>query len=302
MDPVLNCPLCGSTGPRSQYKVRDRHYKNEGEFTYHICNSCGLEFLDPMPNALELMKFYPEDSYYAYTLKLKPDPFWKKALRFLLFLEFKTKDPSFANPGRMLDVGCGNGWFIYSMREQGWEVSGVEPSKAAVEAGKRMANLDIHHGDLLSTHFPDNHFDYIRFNHSFEHIPNPAENLNEVRRILKPGGKALIGVPNIASVSARLFGKYWYYLGAPVHTFNFSGKTLSKLVSNHGFKNIEVKYNGNWRGFCGSIQIMLNWDTNRTSEEGFVPRFIPFRIISGFISKCLNLFRSGDVVEVIFEK
>ena len=103
----------------------------------------------------------------------------------------------------MLDIGCGNGWFIYMMRDKGWDVKGVEPSKAGAEAGRRIANLDIHHGDLLSGNYPSEYFDYIRSNHSFEHIPNPNEVLQEIHRILKPNGKAFIGVPNINSLNGN---------------------------------------------------------------------------------------------------
>jgi len=285
------------------YNVWDRHYGNPGTFAYWICTNCTLEFLDPMPSGEELMAFYPQESYYAYTTDItKPDPAWKRTIRAVLFLEYATKDPSFERPGRMLDVGCGNGWFIYDMKQKGWDVKGVEPSKVAAEAGRRMGNLDIHHGDLISAGYPADSFDYIRFNHSFEHIPNPVETLQEVRRVLKPGGKALIGVPNIASLTAKLFGKYWYYLGAPVHTFNYSGKTLADLVSKQGFNKVETKYNGNWRGVVGSLQIIVNWNSNKASDVGYIQKIWLFRVVSGFIAKSLNLFRTGDVVEVIFQK
>jgi SAM-dependent methyltransferase len=303
MKEVVNCPNCNSGSKVAFYNVPDRHYGIKGKFSYSKCAGCSLVFIDPMPNDSELMAFYPEDSYYSYNVAIvKEDPLWKVLLRKVLFLEYKTKDPSFSKPGCMLDIGCGNGWFIYTMRNKGWDVKGVEPSKAGAEAGRRMANLDIHHGDLLSANYPSGRFDYIRSNHSFEHIPNPNEVLREVHRILKPGGKAFIGVPNINSFNGKVFGPHWYYFGAPVHTFNYSDKTLSELLRKHGFKNIEVKYNSNYNGILGSIQIMLNRNSGKKSHEGFVFNFFPFKVISGLFAKVLNVGKTGDCIEVIFEK
>ena len=303
MKDVINCPNCNSTAKRPLYSVPDRHYGIKGIFSYSKCLQCDLVYLDPMPGDDELMKFYPEDSYYSYNVDFaREDPKWKNLLRKVMFLDYKTKDPEFSTPGRMLDIGCGNGWFIYSMRNKGWEVKGVEPSKAGAEAGRKIGKLDIHHGELLSAGYPSDYFDYIRSNHSFEHIPNPNEILQEIHRILKPGGKVFIGVPNINSVNAKLFGQYWYYLGAPVHTFNYSDKTLPEMTKKHQFKNIKVGYNSNYNGILGSIQVMLNKGSDKKSHEGFVINFFPFKIIAGFLSVLQNASKGGDCIEVIFEK
>lgn len=303
MKEIKNCPNCGSADKKAFVEVPDRHYGIKGSFTYSECGSCSLIFLDPMPTDSELMAFYPEDSYYSYNVEFAAeDPWWKELIRKILFLNYRTKDPAFSTPGRMLDIGCGNGWFIYTMRQKGWDVRGVEPSKAGAEAGRISGKLDIHHGDLLTANYPSDYFDYVRSNHSFEHIPNPNEILDEIYRILKPGGKAFIGVPNINSVNGRVFGPYWYYLGAPVHTFNYSDKTLPQLLKRHRFRNIHVKYNSNYSGILGSIQIKRNEGTSKKSNEGFIVNFFPFKVLAGFFSKLFNISRQGDCIEVIFQK
>lgn len=300
---VKRCPACDSPGKEPYLVVPDRHYGIPGHFSYSACTSCGLIFSDPMPNNDELMAYYPEDTYYSYSIKYKSqEPAWREWLRRALFLNYRTKDPQFATPGKMLDIGCGNGWFIYIMRGKGWDVKGVEPSRAGAETGRRSGGLDIHHGDLISAGYPDASFDYIRSNHSFEHIPNPNEVLREIHRVLKPGGKVFIGVPNINSTNGKVFGRFWYYFGAPVHTFNYSDKTLPVMLKRHGFKNIKVNYNSNYSGILGSIQIWLNRNSGKSSDKGFVFNFFPFKVVAGFFSKVSNVFRSGDCIEVIFEK
>jgi SAM-dependent methyltransferase len=300
---ITMCPNCGSTEKQSIYNVPDRHYGIKGTYTISECTKCGLVFLDPMPSQAELMAFYPEETYYSYNLDfLHREPQWKAWLKKFTFMEWKTKDPKFASPGKMLDIGCGNGWFIYDMRSKGWQVQGVEPSKAGAEAGRKMANLEIHHGDLLSAAYPSESFDYIRSNHSFEHIPNPNEVLVEVHRIMKPGGKGLIGVPNINSSTGKMFKAFWYYLGAPVHTFSYSDTNLPQLLHKHGFKNIKVNYNSHYSGLLGSLQIFLNRKSGRTSFDGFLINFLPLKVLSGLVMKITDLARTGDCIEVIFEK
>jgi ubiquinone/menaquinone biosynthesis C-methylase UbiE len=200
----------------------------------------------------------------------------------------------------MLDIGCGNGWFIFHMKNKGWEVHGVEPGLKAVETGRQMG-LDINR-NLLSTKFDADSFDYIRLNHSFEHIVNPDEILQEINRILKPSGKLFIGVPNINSLNAKIFREYWYYLGAPQHVYNYSDKTLPLLLQKYGFKIEKIFYNSWFIGMLGSFQIFLNRKSGKTSEQGFSINFKPFQSMAGMISKLTNLFHAGDCIEIIAEK
>jgi SAM-dependent methyltransferase len=281
--------------------VPDRHYRIKGEYDIAKCNSCGLVFLNPMPNAEELANFYPKETYYSYNISYhdKRSPI-KKILSKMLLLEYKIKDPKFDKPGKMLDLGCGNGWILYQWKERGWDTYGVEPGLLGAETGRR-AGLNIHHGDLLSAKYPDSSFDYIRSNHSFEHIYNPTEVLEEIYRVLKPGGSLFIGVPNINSFNAKIFGKYWYYLGAPVHTFNYSDKTLPALLKKYNFSVEKISYNQHI-GLLGSMQIVLNRKSGKTSDEGFLMNFLPFKFIAGILNKIMNFFKAGDCIEIIATK
>jgi SAM-dependent methyltransferase len=215
-------------------------------------------------------------------------------------MEHHHKEPKFAKPGKMLDIGCGNGWVIYQRKMEGWDVYGVEPGLGA-EVGKAHG-LDIYHGDLLSAQFPDATFDYIRSNHSFEHIHNPENVMKEIFRILKPNGKVFIGVPNIRSFNAKVFKQYWYYLGAPVHTYNWSDKTLPKFLEKHGFMVEKVIYSAQLIGVLGSWQIFLNRKSGQTSDKGFWVKHIITHPIFGFIAQICNRLRTGDCIEVIAAK
>ncbi len=242
---ITVCPNCLNVNISNKYTVQDRHYGIKGYFNLDICNKCGLVFLNPMPNDEELSKFYPEEGYYAYHMdfsNIKKEGAIKELIKKVLFYNaFNKEEVQFEHTGKVLDIGCGNGWVLYQYKQKGWEVAGVEPSKIAAEIGNK-AELNIYNGTLLNAAYADNEFDYIRSNHSFEHIYNPNEVLDEIYRILKLEGKLFIGIPNYAGINSKLAKKYWYYLGAPVHTFNYSPQNIKQLLAKHNFKVIELRY------------------------------------------------------------
>jgi SAM-dependent methyltransferase len=301
MNKIVNCINCKAKEFEPYTNVPDRHYGIKGIFSLDKCINCGLVFLNPMPTEQELSAFYPQETYYSYHIDIfKKNPikdFFKK----IFLMDNSVKEPKFNAPGKFLDIGCGNGWILYQFILKGWQGYGVEPSKLGSEIGNK-AGLNIFNGELLSAEFENLKFDYVRSNHSFEHIHNPNEIINEIHRILKPNGKLLIGIPNINGINAKIFKKYWYYLGAPVHTFNYNEKTITEILDKNGFKVEKINYNSNWAGFLGSIQIYLNRKNQKTSHDGFFINFMPLRFLFSIIAKTQNLFKVGDCIEVIAVK
>ena len=296
------CPLCESSNYGILYpEIIDRHYGISGEFIIAKCNNCSLVFLNPLPDDSILVNLYPED-FYAYQDLMPKKSLLKKVLRNVLLVGMDTKDPKFDNPGKILDIGCGSGQFLSKMKDKGWDCYGVEVSSDASEIGNKSADLNIFTGSLVDASFPSNHFEYIRSNHSFEHVYNPNETMSEIYRILKPGGKLFIGVPNIESLNAQIFGEYWWYLGAPVHTFNYSARTLTKMIEKHGLTVENVRCNSNYSGLLGSLQIYLNRTSHKLSTDGFMITNPVLIVVSHYLSKVIDLFRSGDAIEIISSK
>ncbi len=300
------CPLCGRSAFAALFAARDRHYGNAGVFPVVECESCKLWFLNPMPTMAYLSGAYPSD-YYSYS----PPPLndlavmniqrTKKLVRRLVgFQSGRTGDPKFLRPGKVLDVGCGAGAFLLELRDNHWDVHGVELSLQAAARG-RAQGLDIFGGTIEQAQYPDSTFDYIRSNHSFEHIHNPREVLREMRRTIKPNGLIFIGVPNVKGLMSRLFGNYWWYLGAPVHTSGYSPETLQELLKQEGFRVVKVNYNSTFGGVFGSLQIFLNRDNGRSSDEGWVFQNRAMRLLGHWIARWTDFFRTGDCIEVIAE-
>jgi SAM-dependent methyltransferase len=302
---VERCEVCGSTNFHEHLRARDPHYANEGEFSYSRCNDCGLLFLNPMPTQAYLDTAYP-DGYYSFQPPSLPSPstrafraFLDLVRPFLLLRLQRTRDPEFEAPGTMLDIGCGAGKFLYQMKSRGWNVKGVEISRQAAEVG-RKAGLDIFGGTLLDANFPAQYFDYIRSNHSFEHVINPREVLREIRRIIKPDGRLFIGVPNVDSWAARIFGPYWYNLGPPVHVFGYTISSLSKLAEQEGFRVERAICNSKITSITGSLQIYVNRNKGLTAEVGGIIRNPLLRLPAHWLTTLADWCRKGDGIEITF--
>jgi len=299
------CLLCGSESFSIIKHAYDPHYGNQGRFPIVECANCSLHFLNPMPTADYLSKAYPTE-YYSYhyqnsqTFKKRMLKKLKRFARLLIYYHSsKTMDPKFRTPGTMLDIGCGAGSFLAEMRDKGWKVYGAELSQEAARAGRTQGGLEIFGGTIHDAQFPDSFFDYIRANHSFEHVHNPREVVSEIRRILKPDGKLFIGNPNVAGLAARKWGIYWWYLGAPVHTFGYSPDTLSRLLKDEGFVVERVSYNSTYAGIFGSLQIYLNRNSDKISEEGGVFKNPVLMLVGHWLARLTDFLQIGDCIEII---
>jgi SAM-dependent methyltransferase len=290
------CPLCGCPKIAPFVVAQDFHYGIEGDYSTDRCADCHVVFLNPMPTNADLAVLYPTD-YYSYQKPSLPSGH-RHFLRRILGFDRRTLLPKFPAPGTMLDLGCGAGHYLLKMRAKGWTVYGSELSEAAAAAG-RSAGLDIRGGELHSAHFDAGMFDFVRLNHSFEHMYNPYEILAEIKRILKPEGLLFIGIPNISGFWARLFGKYWWNFGAPVHTFNYNAFNASLLLEKAGFEVERIRYHSDYSGLLGSAQIYAGRNKVPRRSTGFFTKSWLLRPVGQYASRLLDLFKQGDCIEII---
>jgi SAM-dependent methyltransferase len=187
------------------------------------CPDCRTRFLNPLPTTEELHRFYAPNYYGSdwYKQEGKGRVFGRAML------------PR-SSPRKFLDVGCSLGFFIDGIRRSSsWEVYGVEVSPEAVAFARDKLNLDVRCGELSSASYPDQFFDYIHVSNVLEHVCDPIGFLKECRRVLRPGGKLHLCVPNGPVNSASLI-KYYKSEGSPArskdgHLFFFSQDALRKI-------------------------------------------------------------------------
>lgn len=163
-----------------------------------------------------------------------------------------------AEPGMILDVGCGRGGFLARMRAAGWTATGLERPGSGYEEVWKRHGLAVKTGTWDDADFSVGLFDVVTFWHVFEHLPSPRRALQKVSRVLKPNGVLVIAVPDIAGLQGRLFKTDWFHLDVPRHLFHFSLDTLSALLQQHGFTIIVVnRYSFEYDTF-GAMQSALN--------------------------------------------
>lgn len=137
--------------------------------------------------------------------------------------------------GRLLDVGCGGGFFLKSMEDTYSEVIGVEISTSHAEFAQKTMMLDVLNGTIQTVKFPEDYFDTITLWDVIEHVVDPHATLNEARRILKKGGLIAVSTPNVNGITASLIKETWLYYTPPQHLYFFNPKALSTLFKESGF-------------------------------------------------------------------
>jgi SAM-dependent methyltransferase len=291
--------MCDSADSRRKFEARDLMYGIKGSWWIRECVSCHSFFLENPPTDTELAALYPEESYYAY--KIVPRSRVKRFLHALVGYSDAARDPEFERPGRVLDFGCGAGQYLLEMRERGWECAGVEISASARnEAHAR--DLDVRPDLGGPTGFPTAHFDYVRANHSLEHVSDPQRILRELHRVLKPGGLMFIGIPTASGLNASLFGSEWWYLTAPLHTFVPSTRALKTLVERTGFQVVQTTTNSDYGGTTGSLQARLNRGSDRRIHEGLIFSIKPLLILGHWVARLEDLMGLGDKLELTARK
>jgi SAM-dependent methyltransferase len=142
-------------------------------------------------------------------------------------------------PGRLLDIGCGPGWLLSGI-DDSWEKHGIEVSAFAATHARRHGA--IFEGPLLDCPFADGSFDLVVLHHVIEHLRDPVANLRVIHRILKGGGKLILGTPDFDSGVARRFGSNYRLLHDKTHISLFSNDSMHRFLRDHGFRILFVDY------------------------------------------------------------
>jgi len=308
------CLFCGSARHELRFRASDRWFPVHGVFNMRQCLDCGLLFVCPQPSADALAAHYPPD-YYAFEGE-RPDDrrdaalyelFYgerPRALRKLLALPYRPvlRTMPGGRGARLLDVGCGSGHFLaIAKKVLQADAFGVEPwSYNAAFAARE--GLNIFPGTLEQAAFPDAFFDAVTLNHVFEHLPDPRAALNELRRILKPGGTLVVGVPQSRCLLYWLFGKHWWQLDVPRHMFVPSSANLLALATRAGFIVQRIRYNSTSTSLLATFYCWRNAAFGREAYlRDFRQRPLAFRALLP-LAYLLNLLRIADQIEIVLTR
>ncbi|MGH9127850.1 MAG: class I SAM-dependent methyltransferase [Acidimicrobiales bacterium] len=268
LEAVHACPLCAaSRGPIIHHQLQDLVNQAPGSWEMRGCGTCGCAYLDPRPTVSSIGLAYAtyathaatehpdrvigmagmarralKNGYLAHRHGYDLSPCWpvgspllavvpgaaRRASRFVRHLDHPPPGAS------LLDVGCGNGSFLLSMRQVGWRIQGTEPDSVAA-ARAAAAGVPVVAGLLEEGMFQSASFDVVTLNHVLEHLHDPVATLRICRALLKPTGHCWVATPNLCSEGHRRYGRAWRGLEPPRHLVVFAPASLDLAFASAGF-------------------------------------------------------------------
>ncbi|HEV8597583.1 MAG TPA: class I SAM-dependent methyltransferase [Candidatus Dormibacteraeota bacterium] len=199
------------------------------------CPACGLGTLVDRPTPEQLDALYRSDLY----VSVPPRAGALVDLAHRLIGAVRLRLLRRPSAGRLLDVGSGKGHFVAAARRAGWDATGIEVSSAAASEARRRYGIETRVADWATVPL-DGPYEVITMWHVLEHLPDPAAAMRRVRLLLADDGRAVISVPNLASLQARLFGGWWFHLDPPRHLYHFTPIALRRLAERTGFEVVAV--------------------------------------------------------------
>jgi 2-polyprenyl-3-methyl-5-hydroxy-6-metoxy-1,4-benzoquinol methylase len=211
----------------------------EGEFKIARCSNCSLVYLLNVPDESVIYEEYYKIEF------TKKDYSESSGLNYLrdiyLINEQRLKHIKKLKPsGTMLDIGCGSGLFMHTAQKYGYDVSGIDVSRTAVDFARSQMEVNAEKKLLDEQAAENKRFDIITLWHVLEHFVNPLEELKKIHGLLKEDGLCLIEVPNFNSIKFKLSGRKWKGGNHPLyHRTFFTSGTLKAMLRKAGFKSPE---------------------------------------------------------------
>lgn len=267
------------------------------------CKGCRTLYTSQLPSG-EMAEDY--DSYYSAENLSAPD-FINRRLDELIagFAPYRQNT-------RLLDVGFGAGTLLEAARRGGWDARGVEVSKSAVEHVRGLG-FDVFCGTLQEAQYPDAHFDVVTASEVLEHVPDPQAVLNEISRVIRPGGLLWGTTPHGRGLSAKMLGLKWSVVSPPEHLQLFSRSGMKKMLTEAGFRQARVATEGvnpyellqalRGRRPVGATGEQSNARVESAYSLNEALMASPSRrLLKSALNNLLNLGRIGDSLKIWAEK
>lgn len=200
----------------------------------------------------------------------------------------------FGRKGNVLEIGSSTGILLSLLKQQGWDVAGIEPSREAASMAKKRGVpttiLPFERAKLTNKKY-----DVVIFNHTLEHMTNPLTILKKARSILGAGGILFIDVPNFASLSARVSGVSWKYILPNEHLWHFTPSSLFNLLKKCGFAPIYWEADSGIWGYAHPWREV--WESLISGKKRFFSN-----ILTLFPTWILTKLKAGTGLTVVAQK
>lgn len=293
------CNHCGTAEERVLFEGPDLLHALPGLFRVVECPNCGWIRQNPRPTHDTIGYYYPED-YVNFVAAIEDEPtqlkHWDR--RYGMIKRRRVIERLHPAKGRLLDVGCGTGSFLREMQCAGWDTVGVEPApKAAAYTQQRFA-IPVHTGTLREAHLPEASFDVITLWDVLEHLHTPWDDLQEIARLLAPGGLLVLRHPNLNSLGKRIFGTLWLGWDQPRHLYLYPHSVLAKSLAQLNFEIADVRcIAGAYPNFMMSVRISLNSKFPRARWTSWLTKLsnsLPVRLVTWPLFWLIGKLRLAD--------
>jgi 2-polyprenyl-3-methyl-5-hydroxy-6-metoxy-1,4-benzoquinol methylase len=250
------CPLGCRPDDSPVVAGRDRLNRLPGKYGVVRCRACGLMRTDPRPTPDTIGYYYP-DHYgpYLHTRVAAPDDAhgrtagWKRLVKRVV--RFNTDCLPEMAPGKLLEIGCASGMFLFRMSRLGWQVAGIEISERAA-SHSRSLGFPVHNGPLETAPDPAEPYDLIAGWMVLEHLHDPVGSLVRMRRWIRKEGWLVFSIPDAGSWEFKIFRSAWYALHLPNHLFHFTPQTIRKVLDRTGWKTARIFHQRTLSNLIGS--------------------------------------------------
>ena len=272
---------------KQDLKIRDHFLSNE---VFNVVeHSEGVLKTQPDFEEKNLKKYYDSSQYSSHNNIGGFIGFlYSLSARIMLRFKFKVLAKHINKESLIVDFGCGTGGFMSSLKNKKYNVVGVDSNKKA-----RDKCLEKNLTTFKSIKDFKENIDAITFWHSFEHVSNPNEILNQIINQSTNNLTVVIALPNYRSFDAKHYGSFWAAYDVPRHRFHYSQIGIKKLMKSHGFECLKTK-----PMLLDAFYISIMSEKYRKSKLSFVKG-----IMVGLISNLLGLFSSSYSSSVfVFKK
>lgn len=217
-----------------QNKKEKTIYLVKNGYTIFECKKSGRRFLEIKDTGNHVKEVYSDD-YFFEGKQGYPNYLNEKDILLNYGINYAKIVSKYANPGKVLDVGCAAGFILKGFEQSGWDCYGLEPNETMATYGRDILNLNIVTGDLESFQSTEKKFDLVNMIQVIGHLYDVDKALLKVNDLLKEGGTVIVESWDMNSTFAKIMGKYWHEYSPPSVVNWFSDNTLTQLFKYYGF-------------------------------------------------------------------
>ena len=236
------CPICNSNNIQQQLSAKD-YTVSQNIFSIWHCNACTARFTQDVPEQEAIGAYYASENYISHsdTKKGVINSLYHMVRKRTLSAKRRlVVNETGITKGAILDIGCGTGAFLNTMKEADWNITGLEPDTVARSKAAELYHIQPQEPGKLFELTPAS-FNAITMWHVLEHVHELHAYIKQIEKLLAPGGKAFIAVPNYTSKDAAIYAAHWAAYDVPRHLYHFSPQSMVTLLAQHGLKLTAVK-------------------------------------------------------------